>query len=109
VELPAPWYRRSNPARPGHPHPRGAPMTPPNDDHDDQVRRAKVFRELHHGETPLRLVNACDAFSARTFALAGAPAVATSSFAVAMSHGYDDGQHLPWPTVVATIAEIAGA
>ena len=26
-----------------------------------------------------------------------------------MSHGYDDGQHLPWPTVVATIAEIAGA
>ena len=45
-------------------------MTPPN---DDQVRRAKEFRELHHGDTPLRLVNAWDAFSARTFALAGAP------------------------------------
>jgi 2-methylisocitrate lyase-like PEP mutase family enzyme len=49
---------------------------------------ADAFRRLHDGPAPFRLVNAWDAVSARVFALAGAPAVATSSFAVALAHGY---------------------
>jgi len=70
---------------------------------------AAAFHDLHRGPAPLRLVNAWDALSARVFALAGAPAIATSSFAVALSHGYDDGQHVPWSTVTATVREIVGA
>jgi 2-methylisocitrate lyase-like PEP mutase family enzyme len=49
---------------------------------------ADAFRRLHDGPAPFRLVNAWDAVSARVFALAGAPAVATSSFAVALAHAY---------------------
>ena len=41
------------------------------------------FAALHRPGNPLRLVNAWDAFSARVLALSGAPAIATSSFAVA--------------------------
>ena len=63
---------------------------------------AATFRSLHDGPEPLRLVNACDRLSARVFALAGAPAIGTSSFAVALSRGYADGQHIPAAEVVAT-------
>lgn len=75
----------------------------------DQTARAEAFRELHAGPAPLRLVNAWDALTARVFALAGAPAVGTSSFAVALSRGHPDGQRLPWTTVRTTIAEIVDA
>jgi len=75
----------------------------------DQTARAKAFHQLHAGPAPLRLVNAWDALSARVFALAGAPAVGTSSFAVAMSRGRPDGQRLPWPTVRTAIVEIVDA
>lgn len=49
---------------------------------------ATVFRRLHDGPHPFRLVNAWDAVSARVLALAGAPAIGTSSFAVALAHGF---------------------
>jgi 2-methylisocitrate lyase-like PEP mutase family enzyme len=75
----------------------------------DQTARAKTFRELHSGPAPLRLVNAWDALSAQVFALAGAPAVGTSSFAVALSRGHADGQRLPWAVVRTAIAEIVEA
>jgi 2-methylisocitrate lyase-like PEP mutase family enzyme len=70
---------------------------------------ADRFRRLHDGPAPLRLVNAWDAVSARVFALAGAPAVATSSFAVAFAHGYPDGEQVPWSDVCRTAEAIAGA
>jgi 2-methylisocitrate lyase-like PEP mutase family enzyme len=75
----------------------------------DQTARAKAFHELHAGPAPVRLVNAWDALTARVFALAGAPAVGTSSFAVAMARGKPDGQQLPWATVRTVIAEIVDA
>src|SRR5688572_30605549 len=67
------------------------------------------FRALHHGPAPLRLVNAWDALSARVFALAGAPAIGTSSFAVAFARGHADGQHLPWDEVVGAVAAMVAA
>src|SRR3954452_15356606 len=67
---------------------------------------AAIFRSLHDGPAPFRLVNAWDALSARVLAVAGAPAVATSSFAVAFARGYADGEHIPWPDVCRTVAEI---
>ena len=70
---------------------------------------ADTFRRLHDGAAPLRLVNAWDAVSARVLALAGAPAVATSSFAVAFAHGYPDGEQIPWAAVCQAAEAIAAA
>ena len=73
------------------------------------VERAETFRRLHDGPGVLRLVNAWDRLSARVFALAGAPAVATSSFAVALANGYADGENIPWARVREVVASITGA
>jgi len=54
-----------------------------------------TFTSLHSGGRPLLLANAWDAGSARLFQEAGAPAIATSSAAVAWSRGYPDGNALP--------------
>ena len=43
------------------------------------------------------------------FATAGAPAIGTSSFAVAYAHGYPDGQQIPWSDVCDTVAAMTAA
>ena len=48
------------------------------------------FRALHDEDAPLLLPNAWDAASARLWQECGAPAVATTSAAVAWSRGYAD-------------------
>lgn len=68
---------------------------------------AEAFRRLHAGPGVLILANGWDAASARIIETLGAPAVATSSAAVAWSHGYADGHHLPVDLLIATIADIA--
>lgn len=73
------------------------------------VARAERFHRLHDGPGPLRLVNVWDRLSARVAALAGAPAVGTSSFAVALARGYPDGQRIPWATVRELVADIVDA
>ncbi len=73
------------------------------------VARAERFQRLHDAATPLRLANAWDRFSARVFTLAGAPAVGTSSFAVALARGYQDGQQIPWATVLDVVADMVDA
>jgi 2-methylisocitrate lyase-like PEP mutase family enzyme len=78
---------------------------------EDHVARAERFHQLHDAPRPFRLVNAWDRFSTRVFILAGAPAVGTSSFAVALAHGYQDGQRIPWAVardVVADLVDAAG-
>lgn len=70
---------------------------------------AETFRSLHAGPRILRLANGWDAASARLIESLGAPAVATSSAAVAWSHGYADGDHLPVDLLVQTIADAARA
>jgi 2-methylisocitrate lyase-like PEP mutase family enzyme len=67
---------------------------------------APVFRRLHE-EGFLVLTNAWDAGSARLIESLGAKAIATSSAAVAWSHGYADGDLLPVPLLVASVEEIA--
>jgi 2-methylisocitrate lyase-like PEP mutase family enzyme len=71
--------------------------------------RADRFRSLHEGDEPLRLVNVWDLVSARVAELAGAPALATSSFAIAVAQGYPDGEHVPWPVVRELVARIVDA
>ncbi|MGH9209252.1 MAG: isocitrate lyase/PEP mutase family protein [Acidimicrobiales bacterium] len=74
-----------------------------------QASRAEAFRDLHAGPDPLRLVNAWDGLSARVFARSGAPAIGTSSFAVALANGYQDGQRIAWSRVCQVIADIVAA
>jgi len=73
----------------------------------DQRSKAEAFAALHHTGEILILPNAWDAASAALMADAGAKAVATSSAAVAWSHGYPDGDALPLPLLLATIAAVA--
>ena len=66
---------------------------------------APAFRRLHeHGL--LVLANAWDAGTARLIESLGAKAIATTSAAVAWSHGYADGDFLPVPLLEATVAGI---
>lgn len=75
----------------------------------NQVMKAKRFRELHEGPGVFVLANAWDAASAAVIADAGAAAVATSSAAVAWSHGYADGDVLPFDKVVSTLEAVVRA
>ncbi|GAA2452287.1 isocitrate lyase/phosphoenolpyruvate mutase family protein [Streptomyces macrosporus] len=68
---------------------------------------AEGFRALHHGPEPLVLPNVWDAASARAFAGAGFPALATSSSAVAAVLGYADGEATPADEMFAAVARIA--
>jgi len=66
---------------------------------------ATRFRQLHqHGL--LRLANAWDPGTARLIESLGAPAVATTSAGVAWANGYPDGDMLPVPRLLETVAAI---
>ncbi|MEW2489439.1 isocitrate lyase/phosphoenolpyruvate mutase family protein [Streptomyces sp. NPDC048411] len=70
-----------------------------------------VLRALHHGRTPgdpLVLPGPWDAASARVFADAGFPALATPSAGVAASLGYEDGA-TPAAEMFAAVARIVRA
>jgi len=73
----------------------------------DQKTKAEAFAALHHTGDILILPNAWDAASAAVMADAGAKAVATSSAAVAWSHGYPDGDLLPLNLLLETIEAAA--
>jgi 2-methylisocitrate lyase-like PEP mutase family enzyme len=71
-----------------------------------QARKASRLLELHHGTSPLVLINAWDAASAAMVEHCGLPAVATSSAALANALGFADGQHLPWEQMLEAVARI---
>ncbi|HLJ86513.1 MAG TPA: isocitrate lyase/phosphoenolpyruvate mutase family protein [Candidatus Angelobacter sp.] len=74
-----------------------------------QQEKALRLLQLHRGESPLVLVNAWDAASARIVESEGYPAVATGSAGVAFALGFTDGQKLPWPEMLSAIQRIASA
>ena len=67
------------------------------------------FVQLHKSSTPLVLPNAWDAGSARLMQEQGAPAVGTTSAALAWSCGYPDGSALPETALLHRVAEIVRA
>ncbi|MGW2325354.1 isocitrate lyase/PEP mutase family protein [Streptomyces sp. NPDC001700] len=72
---------------------------------------ARAFRAMHHGrdaEAPLVLPGPWDAGSARAFADAGFPALATPSAGVSASLGYQDGR-IPAEEMFAAVARIVRA
>jgi 2-methylisocitrate lyase-like PEP mutase family enzyme len=72
----------------------------------NSLERAERFAALHIKGSPLVLYNAWDAGSAKAVCDAGAPAIATSSWAVAAAHGYTDGEKIPMHLVEQIIARI---
>ena len=73
------------------------------------MSKADEFRALHNGDRLLLLANVWDAGGARIVEQSGYPAVATSSAAVALSHGYEDHEQMPADVAFAAVAEIARA
>ncbi len=71
-----------------------------------QAKQAEQFFKLHQQTSPFILLNTWDVASAAIFEKAGAPAIATSSAAVAVSLGYPDGERLPFDKLLDVIKRI---
>lgn len=71
-----------------------------------QKTKAEAFAALHRKGDPVKLFNIWDAASAQRVTKAGATALATSSFAVAIAQGATDGEKLPREKLLETVAEI---
>jgi 2-methylisocitrate lyase-like PEP mutase family enzyme len=77
---------------------------------DHQADRARVLRRLHQEAALLELVNVWDVASAREVArLPGCTAIATASAAIAASHGYEDGEKIPFDLHVHMLGRICAA
>ena len=75
----------------------------------NQARKARDFRELHIPGTPLVLFNVWDAGSAQAVTVAGAKAIATSSWAGAHANGCADGEQLALPFAIENLRRIVAA
>jgi len=69
--------------------------------------RCDLLRSLHRPGEPLLLPNAWDVATARAVVAAGFPVVATTSWAVAASLGYEDGERAPADEMLGAAARIA--
>lgn len=71
--------------------------------------KAKILLDLHHTGRTLVLPNAWDAGSAKIFAAAGFPAIATTSAGVAFTYGKPDGQRISAAEMLAVVERIVAA
>jgi 2-methylisocitrate lyase-like PEP mutase family enzyme len=69
--------------------------------------KAQTLRELHKPGEPVILANAWDVRSAKAVEDAGFPAVATTSSAISLALGYEDGQKTPADEMFAAVGRIA--
>lgn len=81
-------------------------MQRPKNDRPEQQHKAATFRALHRSAAPLILPNIWEPLGALMLEDLGYPAVATSSSAVARTHGYHDGEHLPFDQLLANLRAI---
>src|SRR5215218_4907939 len=72
----------------------------------DLLSRCDVLRSLHRPGAPLLLPNAWDVATARAVATAGFPVVATTSWGVAGTLGYEDHEGAPADEMLAAAARI---
>ena len=70
------------------------------------MTKAQLFRELHHSGTMLVLPNIWDPLGAALLEDAGYPAIATASASVAFTHGYDDGEIMPFDEMLGLLKRI---
>jgi 2-methylisocitrate lyase-like PEP mutase family enzyme len=73
---------------------------------DQQKQKAEAFLLLHQGPDTLVLPNAWDVASARIFEQASFPAIGTTSYAIAASLGYLDGEQIPFAEMIEVIGRI---
>jgi 2-methylisocitrate lyase-like PEP mutase family enzyme len=75
----------------------------------NQASQIKAFTALHIKSDPVILFNIWDPGSAATIAGAGAKALATGSWPVAVAHGFADGQNIPLDMVLDNFRRIIAA
>ncbi|MCF6432496.1 isocitrate lyase/phosphoenolpyruvate mutase family protein [Leisingera sp. MMG026] len=71
--------------------------------------RARAFATLHQPGNPVVLYNIWDAGSAKAIAGAGAAALATGSYPVAVAQGFADGEQIPLEFVLGNAERIIAA
>ena len=71
-----------------------------------QQEKAKLFQSLHVKGNPIVLYNIWDSGSAKTVEEAGAKALATGSWPVAVAQGYGDGHKIPMEDALANVRRI---
>jgi len=76
---------------------------------NNKIEKAAIFKSLHVKGDPLVLYNIWDAGSARVVADAGAKAIATGSWAVAVANGFQDGEMLPLEIALHNLQRIVSA
>jgi 2-methylisocitrate lyase-like PEP mutase family enzyme len=69
-------------------------------------RKAKLFRELHFGETLLILPNIWDPLGAAMLEELGYPAIATASASIAYTHGMPDGENIRFSELTGILTKI---
>ena len=74
-----------------------------------QKEKAELFKSLHVKGSPVILFNIWDPGSAKAVEQAGAKAIATGSWSVAVANGYSDGEALPLELALANAERIAGS
>ncbi|KAA3512997.1 isocitrate lyase/PEP mutase family protein [Agrobacterium rosae] len=74
-----------------------------------QADKAQAFAQLHRVGDPLFLYNVWDAGGAMAIEDAGAKAIATGSMSMALAHGYEDGQKIPFDLVIAIVSQMCKA
>ena len=67
----------------------------------------ETFSQLHQQTEPLLLGNIWDVNSAHIFEAAGYKAIGTSSHALATAFGYDDGENLPFDSILRVARRVA--
>ncbi|KQN60488.1 phosphonomutase [Serratia sp. Leaf51] len=72
-----------------------------------QQRQALAFSALHQKHNPVILYNIWDAGSALAVEQAGAKAIATGSWSCAAAQGYQDGEAMPFASLLQTVQRIA--
>ena len=71
-----------------------------------QIQKAVLLKRLHIKGDPLILFNIWDAGSAQAIQEIGAKVIATGSWSVAASHGYDDGEKISFDLALANLRRI---
>lgn len=72
-----------------------------------QKEKAIQFQQLHQADKPLVLPNIWDVLGAKLLERTGYPAVATASAAIAFTHGYPDGEKIPFGEILPLFRNIA--
>ncbi|MBS1576652.1 MAG: isocitrate lyase/phosphoenolpyruvate mutase family protein [Bacteroidetes bacterium] len=70
------------------------------------MNKYETFVQLHHQDKPVILANSWNVYSAKLAEINGYKAIATSSLAIAVSLGYEDGENIPFSELLFMVKKI---